>query len=395
VRNVLRGIDPRQLQNVSLGYDAWAPVGADGKVPEGERPDWLASLADIPIPADYRYFFDRWRASLTRPGDRVREVTLAGRLLVGHGNSSAVEVGLVLHHTWGVPVVPGSALKGLLAHYVEATYGPEDQDLPPWEQPEGEERERSRYQGVTWRGGRIQRGPGDWYRSVFGAPKADEDEAYEQRQQAHGASRGKVVFHDALYVPGSAEEDRPYAVDVLTVHQKPHYDDHLRYPSAATWPSDFADPNPVAFLTVRPGVRLLLAVSGPPEWSEPAEQLLLDALERWGVGAKTSAGYGRILAPKAATADRGGATEAVGPRYRRGDQIRVTREEDPAGRGRVRFRAPDGLPAQLIGRETISVQVGETVELWVANVSPQIYTLTTRHSGSKGGGSGKGKGRKP
>jgi CRISPR-associated protein Cmr6 len=389
VRDVLRSVQRSSLENVSLGYDAWAPVGADGKVPDDERPNWLAGLACMQVSPDYQHFFDRWRASFSRPGDRLREVTLADRLLVGHGNSSAAEVGLVLHHTWGVPIVPGSALKGLLAHYVEATYGPDDPNRPPWSQPDGEERERSRYQGVTWKGRRIQRGPGDWYRSVFGAPDAEEDDAYKERGLEHGASRGKVMFHDALYVPGSAENDRPYAVDVLTVHQKPYYDDHIHDPSAATWPSDFADPNPVAFLTVRPGVRLLLAVSGPPEWTETVEQLLLDALERWGVGAKTSAGYGRIRPRTAAT---------PGPQYRRGERITVTRVEDPGGRQRVRFLAPDGIPAQLIGGETVSAQVGETIDLWVANVSPQIYTLTARAPGSpgaKGGGSGKGKGRKP
>jgi CRISPR-associated protein Cmr6 len=377
VRDVLRRVDLSQLENLSLGYDAWAPVGAEGKVPDDQRSEWLARLAAIPVSPHYCHAFERWRASFTPPGDRLREVTLAGRLLVGHGNPSAAEVGLTLHHTWAVPVVPGSALKGLLAHYVEAIYGPEDPDLPPWEQP-GEERERARYQGVTWQDWRIRRGPGEWYRRLFGSPEADEDPLYKERGLEYGASRGTVVFHDALYVPGSAEEDRPYAVDVLTVHQKPYYDAHIRDRSATTWPSDHAPPNPVAFLTVRPGVRLLLALSGPPEWTETAEWLLLDALERWGVGAKTSAGYGRIVPAERGTDDRG--TDGVGvstrPRYRRDEQITVTRIEDR--KGRVRFQAPDGVPGHFVGEEPPSVQVGETVEVWVANVSPTAYTLTRR-----------------
>jgi CRISPR-associated protein Cmr6 len=392
VRDVLRRVDLSQLENLSLGYDAWAPVGAEGKVPDDRRSEWLAGLAAIPVSPSYRHAFERWRASFTRPGDRLREVTLAGRLLVGHGNPSATEVGLTLHHTWAVPVVPGSALKGLLAHYVEAVYGPEDPDLAPWEQS-GEERERARYQGVTWQDRRIRRGPGEWYRRLFGSPEADEDPLYKERGLEHGAGRGAVVFHDALYVPGSAREDRPYAVDVLTVHQKPYYDAHLRDPKAETWPSDHAPPNPVAFLTVRPGVRLLLALSGPPEWTETAEQLLLDALERWGVGAKTSAGYGRMVPAGTGADDRATAVVGVstGPQYQRGERITVTRIEDPAGKGRVRFQAPDGVPGHFVGEEPPSVQVGETVEVWVANVSPTAYTLTRRSPESRGPG---GKDRK-
>ncbi len=382
MREALRKVKPSQLQNLSLGYDAWAPVKAEGKVPEKLRPAWLDHLAGLSVSPDYRHAFERWRSSFTRPGDRLREVTLAGRLLVGHGNASAAEVGLTVHHTWGVPVVPGSALKGLLAHYVEAVYGPENPDLPPWEQPQAE-RERACYQGVTWAGRRLRRGPGEWYRRLFGSPEADEDGIYEERGLEHGASRGKVVFHDALYVPGSAIEDRPYAVDVLTVHQKPYYDAHLQDRKAEIRPSDHADPNPVAFLTVRPAVRLLLALSGPPEWTETAERLLLEALEHWGVGAKTSAGYGRIVP----TDDEHTAAVGVssGPRYRRGQQITVTRVEDPTGKGRARFEAPDGVLGHFVGEEPPPVQVGEAVEVWVANVGP-TYTLTRRSPETRGPG---------
>jgi CRISPR-associated protein Cmr6 len=59
------------------------------------------------------------------------EVELLSRLLVGHGTQSPTEVGLTTHRTWGVPVVPGTALKGLLSHYVDAVYGPRDPKLHP------------------------------------------------------------------------------------------------------------------------------------------------------------------------------------------------------------------------------------------------------------------------
>ncbi|MCC6526641.1 MAG: type III-B CRISPR module RAMP protein Cmr6 [Polyangiaceae bacterium] len=272
--------------HVALAYDAWGPIGDDGKLPDDRRARWLSGLASISVAPDYARSFERWKASFSAPGHRLAELTLAGRLLIGHGNSSASDVGLTVHHTWGVPVIPGSALKGLVAHYVDATYGPTDPGKKPWDQP-GDERARAEYQGVTWNRRRIERGPGAVYRALFGASDAREDDAMREHGLAAGAAAGVVAFHDALYVPGSLADNKPFAADVLTVHQKGYYDS-----SGQSAPNDYEGPNPVAFLTVRPKCRLLLALSGPIEWTELAGQLLGDALRTWGIGAKTAAGYG-------------------------------------------------------------------------------------------------------
>lgn len=120
--------------HLGLAYDAWAPVGDDGKVPDGERVTWLSNLAKITVSPDYSRSYTRWEKSFSAPGDRVFKLELASRLLIGHGNGSATDVGLTVHHTWGVPVIPGSALKGLVAHYVDAVYGPSDPERPPWDQ---------------------------------------------------------------------------------------------------------------------------------------------------------------------------------------------------------------------------------------------------------------------
>lgn len=279
--------------HVALAYDAWAPVGDDGKVADTRRTDWLSRVAGIGIADDYSRSFDRWKKSFSAAGDRLAELTLASRLLIGHGNDSPSELGITVHHTWGVPIIPGSAVKGLVAHYVDATYGPGDPARKPWEQ-EGEERARAEFQGVTWHERRIARGPGAVYRALFGAPDAREDDTMRTQGFAAGASAGLVTFHDALYVPHSVSDDRPFAADVLTVHQMDYYSS-----AGASAPNDYDRPNPVAFVTVRPGARLLFALSGPADWTELAERLLRDALEHWGVGGKTSAGYGRFVAPDA------------------------------------------------------------------------------------------------
>lgn len=267
-----------------LAYEVWAPFGADGKVPDEDRSRWLAAVAERPAPDDYQTAFARWKASFTAADDVTVEVAAASRLLVGHGLGSATDVGLTLHRTWGVPLIPGSALKGLLAHWVDAVLGPDREEEPPY-RPKNEP-DRLPFAGVDWDGRRILHGPGEVYRALFGAPEADD----EVPGRPNTAQRGLVVFHDALWIPNTPSAT-PLALDVLTVHQKRYYDT-----TGGSWPVDWDDPNPVGFLSVRPGARFLLALSGPAEWTGLAKELLLEALADWGVGGKTSAGYGRLVA---------------------------------------------------------------------------------------------------
>ena len=362
-------------ENFGLAYDVLGPVPVpDPNTGEcrpnaGKRQRWLDACAALATPVDYGIHFQRWRRSFS-PNTRVCVVTTASRLLIGHGNASASDVGLTVHRTWGTPVIPGTALKGLLSGYVDAVYGP-DASAP--------EPTRDDWAAPTWRGFNIEKAPGCWHAAIFGSPSVphrievtvrfseavtvdtsggtptvgitmgDEqrrveyvsgsdtmtltfvyrvtvndrvaevdcvadslecnggiirnasgtdsdpgDAATVERMHLvvkHRGLRGGVTFHDALYVPPDGEmEDHCYALDVLTVHQKPYYDTH----GAAALPNDWNSPVPVQFLTVKPRVRFLLALEGPPRATALAMKLLLDALSKWGIGAKTSLGYGAM-----------------------------------------------------------------------------------------------------
>jgi CRISPR-associated protein Cmr6 len=264
----------------ALAYDAWAPV-ADGspeqpaasdkigKVPDENKAGWLERLEQSAIADDYRRFYDLWKGSFS--AGQLGEIELTSRLLVGHGNASATDVGLTVHHTWGVPMIPGSALKGLCAHYAAATYGSKDHAPTDFAAP-------------VWEESRVVGEPGRFYRALFGTPDVNDD-----------VSAGLVVFPDALYVPGSTPGDKPFAVDVLTVHQRSYYgqDKDRAGVAGERWPNDYDSPNPVGFMSVRPGTKLLIALGGDPKWAELALALLTEAISEWGVGGKTSAGYGR------------------------------------------------------------------------------------------------------
>lgn len=282
-------VGERTPDHVGLGYERWAPIDSStGKIPDERRRGWLRALAGTPVSDHYRVAFQRWSESLQQRDTWMAEAQVSTRLLIGHGNPSPTEVGLTVHHTWGVPMIPGSALKGLLSHYVDAVYGPAVTGIHPMspEFPQ-EERDRAPFRGVTWAGNRIEHGPGEVHRALFGAPAARSDHLF--RELGAGETSGLVVFHDALFVPGSNGE-RPFATDVLTVHQRSYYDHAGKQGS----PNDYEDPNPVSFLTVRPETQFLVAMSGPDKWTQLAFGLLRDALIDWGVGGKTTSGYGHL-----------------------------------------------------------------------------------------------------
>ncbi|HEX9640386.1 MAG TPA: type III-B CRISPR module RAMP protein Cmr6 [Candidatus Krumholzibacteria bacterium] len=385
MRQVLRESISRDVpDHLGLAYDAWAPTEeSDGKVSDDNRRPWLEMLANIAVSTDYVRSFERWKQSFSSEGDRLAELTLASRLLIGHGNASASDVGLTVHHTWGVPIIPGTALKGLVAHYVDATYGPTDSDKKPWEQ-QGDESTRVNYQGVTWNQRRIERGPGAVYRALFGAPDASDDDAMSEHGFEAGASAGLVTFHDALYVPDSLANNEPFAADVLTVHQKGYYDS-----SGRSAPNDYDSPNPVAFLTVRPGAQLLFAISGPADWTELAEQLLRDALKHWGVGGKTSAGYGRLGVPKTRGGARQSATHSVTLNAR--DRVEVVLLEERTKKGGWKARH-DGAglegPVQNSNEVPSDQKAGDriTVEVTIAKGNESGFRYLSEADPEKGGG---------
>lgn len=203
-------------------------------------------IAGLAVPGDYRRFFERWRSSLEAlPDTRTAVATVQGRMAIGLGAESVLETSIALHRTYGVPYVPGSALKGLAAAAAH-----------------------KHLEDPAWRKANPDHPIGPWHRILFG----DQE------------SSGYVTFHDALWIPHG--DKLPLDLDVMTVHH-PDY-----YQGTGSPPADWDNPNPVAFLTARG--QYLLAATGPEEWLDAAMTILADALEKDGIGAKTAAGYGRM-----------------------------------------------------------------------------------------------------
>lgn len=269
----------------------------------------------------YEHAFDRWKETIKARG-AVMEVHCQERLVIGLGSESPLETGLRLHHTYGVPFLPGAALKGLASHYCIQVWGScPDQSLA------------ERY-----------RRNGDVFNVLFG----------------NQASAGYIEFHDAWLLPESVEACLQN--DVMTPHHPDYYESKNSAP-----PADRDSPKPIGFLSVTGKFLLVMECNGEGEekkkWEELGLKLLMDALTHWGIGGKTNAGYGRL------TQVTGANTSQNRPRYKSRDQVIVKRIDDPKGKGRSWFQADDSFGGTVIRGTVPNIAMGESVTLWVVAVS--------------------------
>ena len=71
----------------------------------------------------YHQAYDRYERTLNPNNGQYRFFQTNGRIIVGLGEKNVLETGITLHHTYGVPYIPGSALKGLASHYCDQIWG--------------------------------------------------------------------------------------------------------------------------------------------------------------------------------------------------------------------------------------------------------------------------------
>lgn len=239
-RAVLRTFPASDAQHPGLWLQRY--VSSLERETTEEKARHIRETCQIPVPSLYRCFLDRWKNSLIAGGALVGKAECDGRMVVGLGNESVLETAISLHHTYGVPLIPGSALKGLASSFASCKL-----ESPLW------------------------RKSAAGHRTVFGTT-----------EQA-----GYVVFHDALYLPTGS--GKPLFPDVVTTH---HPDYYQRDPASAEVPADWDSPIPVPFVSCTGS--FLVAISGPGAWTSAVWKILQVALKQEGIGAKTSRGYGRL-----------------------------------------------------------------------------------------------------
>ena len=243
------------LKNSQRSEEIHAGLWLDKYITDQSRDDtqsrrtFVEEVSTLSVPEAYKAFYTRWQKALDDYGARRREAIVQGRMSVGLGAESVLETSICLHRTYGVPYIPGSALKGLAASYTRLYLG-------------GDERWKEE---------------GAYYKVVFG----NTDEA------------GYITFFDALYVPpATGQEHQVLYPDIITVHHAEYYQG-----KKGAAPLDSDNPTPIPFLSATGTYLVALAAPDMPQpdaWINITFSILEKALAELGIGAKTSSGYGRM-----------------------------------------------------------------------------------------------------
>ncbi|MBC7249677.1 MAG: type III-B CRISPR module RAMP protein Cmr6 [Anaerolineae bacterium] len=246
----------------------------------------------------------RWQQMVTAAGASIADKTLfkaspVWRFITGIGRNSPLEVGFTFDRLYGLPLLPGSSLKGLTRAYVLWTWA-DELDVPLLRAGEVKARHKARPRQLTpleQLEDALITADDDRRAQKLAALRQDaaipgnatlhafpEDEFAARSllfRQVFGSTEGQggTLFFDAI------PEKVTLEIDVMT----PHYPDYYK-PGGNDWPTDWQDPNPVPFLTVGQDSVFYFAVAGAQQ--EKVAEWLRSALDFPGAGAKTAAGYG-------------------------------------------------------------------------------------------------------
>lgn len=223
---------------------------------DSEKPTKKALIKKIEsVQADELYLlaFKRWlKATREIKEDKNTfanvGASIDGRLMTGLPLGGTLETGVTTHHTYGVPMIAGSSVKGAVRSYAEKVIS----DKAVLE-------------------------------ALFGA---DDDE---------NPNAGYLIWYDAWWVPpvtsdyklSKGESNKPFIADVVTVHHQEYYSGKLKEAL------DMESPNPTQQLAVQGG--FYFVIEGVYAWVQFAKKLLEKALSEQGLGAKSGAGYGYFV----------------------------------------------------------------------------------------------------
>jgi len=221
------------------------------------------------------------------------------RLVVGLGDESVYETSIRLHRNYGIPYIPGSALKGVAKHYAIYRLVDDNQDelsktfdevdffkLAGIIQQKFEEPDDSKIESLKNLTFKLN----------------DEEVSFEELRKIFGTlnQEGLIIFFDAFPVPSKLKDKSILELDIMNPHYQPYYsakDDDLKN-NVEKAPGDWHKPNPIFFLTVPEGIVFQFAIAPRDERGvcllDKARDILISALEESGVGAKTALGYGRL-----------------------------------------------------------------------------------------------------
>jgi len=221
----------------------------------------------------FQEIIKRQKENIKRTRMKTKEVKMktTWKMVIGLGNESVFETSMTLHHIYGIPFVPASALKGITRSYIiKEVFGERNGET------ELANAEKKALNNQT-------------FCDIFGCPK----ESYYKKEM-----KGRIIFFDAL------PNNKPtIETDVMT----PHYQEYYSDKDGRIPPVDYLNPIPIPFLIVKETeFQFIIGVLDDKENIELGDfkggllelsfYWMKKALEEHGIGAKTAVGYGYLNA---------------------------------------------------------------------------------------------------
>ena len=225
------------IENCTLEYHCFLEIDPPNKIERIDFPRYIQP----PDPHLIAQLRERQTRQLVHFAERdiklyCIQATIDWRLIVGLGGEHVQETNMTLHHIYGIPYIPGSAVKGVLRHW--------------WLNEDFQDEETKALKNPD-------------FLEVFGSQE----------------QRGEVQFLDAY------PEKVRFATDIMN----PHYPD---YYGGSKPPTDFQNPVPINFLTVEKTTFRFVFLAKAQRSLDKLKERFQGALKLKGIGAKTAVGYG-------------------------------------------------------------------------------------------------------
>lgn len=237
-----------------------------------DKQDLLDIICAIQASPLYLLAFNRWLAhthqdATNNPNFASVVAQIDGRLFTGLGTGGTLETGAITHHSYGMPMLAGSAVKGAVRAYAESIFLLKDGDEKVIFDAEGKSQINPAMQDIL--------------NILFGT---DDDAAQE--------NAGYLIWHDAWWIPpitkdgnlATNDQAKPFVGEIVSVHHQKYYSGQI---SEAL---DMESPIPNQQIAIQG--EFYFTIEGEPQWVKFAQDLLEKMLQEIGMGAKGTSGYG-------------------------------------------------------------------------------------------------------
>ena len=304
---------------------------------ESEKPikaQLINTIANVTASDLYLLAFNRWLDTTHEEGNdnfATIAATVDGRLFTGLSLGGTLETGATTHHTYGMPMLAGSSVKGAVRSYTEHLFAERNQDgTLQFEKADNTNK-------II-----IKEDKKQILDTLFGTDSDDDTQG----------DAGYLIWHDAWWIPmvndqGSlltGNDHKPFVGDIVTVHHPKYYSREL---DAAL---DMENPVPNQQVAIQGS--FYFVIEGEQKWVHFAKELLKSTIENAGLGSKGTSGYGYFMLDDTLSND-------MAKRYGKGVSIDTSNDPLAAIRQVIKYLDETQLIESLSkGKNALFTQLG-------------------------------------